>query len=64
MNSTGYIKLVNDKWDENGKIYRLLSYYKPEDSTGCHVELEAQNGTIERKVVPFHDIEWIPDGDW
>lgn len=64
MNNTGYIKLVNDKWDENGKIYRLLSFYRPVNSTGCQIELELLDGTIEKKVVSYNEIEWIEDGDW
>lgn len=64
MNKTGYIKIDNDKWDDHGKIYRLISYYKHGDSTGIHVELECPNGAIEKRVVPEYQIEWIEDGDW
>lgn len=64
MNSTGYIKIWSDKWDDVGKIYRVLSYYKPDNTTACQVELQHQSGKIEQRVIPFHEIEWISDGDW
>lgn len=55
------IRIWNDKWDQNGKIYKVLSYYKPADSTGVHLELQREDGTIEKQVHPIHDIEWIED---
>ena len=53
------IQIWSDKWDENGKIYRVLSHYKESDSTGMHLELEDADGNIEHKVIPIHNIEWI-----
>lgn len=63
-NTTGYIQIWSDNWSENGRIYKVLSYFKPADSTGVHLELQDSEGIIEKKVIPIHNIEWIPDGDW
>lgn len=59
---TGYIRINNDMWSDIGKIYKVLSYFKPSHSTGVHLELEAPDGTTEKKVVPVHDIEWVERG--
>jgi hypothetical protein len=58
MNNTGYFKINNDKWDDCGKIYRLISYHKQGESTGIHVELSI-NGHTEKRVIPEHQIEWV-----
>lgn len=55
------IRIWNDKWEENGKTYTVLSHYKPGDSTGIHFELQKEDGTIDKRVIPSHDIEWIED---
>jgi hypothetical protein len=64
MNNTGYIKINSDNWEDAGKIYRVNEYYRPNpESTAVHLVLEYNNEQI-KKVVPYHWIEWIEDGDW
>ncbi len=63
MNNLDYIKINNDMWDDCGKIYRVLSYYRHYSSTAAHLELEKPNGDIEKRVVPVCQIEWIEHGD-
>lgn len=55
------IKIWNDNWEENGKLYRVHGYNKPANSTGMHFELEDTDGNFITKVIPYHDIEWIDD---
>ena len=63
-NNTGYIKIDSDNWEDAGKIYRVLEYFRPDPkSTAVHLVLEFNNEQI-KKVVPYHWIEWIEDGDW
>ena len=63
-NTTGYIIINSDKWEDAGKIYKVLEYYRRDpNSTAVELTLEHSGETI-KKVVPFHWIEWIPDGDW
>jgi hypothetical protein len=64
MNNTGYIKINSDNWEDVGKIYKVHEYFRPKsESTAVHLVLEFNNETI-KKVVPYHWIEWIEDGDW
>ena len=64
-NSTGYIKIDSDQWEDAGTIYRVLEYSRinPE-STAVELLLEHTHGQRIRRVVPYHWIEWIPDGEW
>lgn len=64
MNNTGYIKIDSDNWEDAGKIYRVHEYFRSDPkSTAVHLVLEYDNEQI-KKVVPYHWIEWIEDGDW
>lgn len=64
MNNTGYIKINSDNWDDAGKIYKVVEYFRRNpESTAVELTLECNNETIH-KVVPYHWIEWIEDGDW
>jgi len=50
-------------WDDCGKVYKVLSYFKNGESTGIRLELEHEDGKLETRVVPEEYIEWISDGD-
>jgi hypothetical protein len=65
-NSTGYIRINSDNWDDAGKLYKVLEYYRPRPDTSSAVNLTliTPSGETIKKVVPFHTIEWIEDGDW
>ena len=65
-NSTGYIKINSDEWEDAGTIYKVIEYFRrdPENSTAVELTLEHTHGQRIRRVVPYHWIEWIPDGDW
>lgn len=64
MNNTGYIKIDSDMWDDAGKVYKVIEYFRRNpESTAVELVLEYNNEQIT-KVVPYHWIEWIEDGDW
>ena len=63
-NNTGYIKINSDNWDDAGKVYKVIEHYRRNpESTAVELILEYNDETI-KKVVPYHWIEWIEDGDW
>lgn len=65
MNNTGYIKINSDDWNDAGKIYKVMEYYRPEpESTAVHLIIEMKDGSSLKRVVPVHWIEWIEDKDW
>jgi hypothetical protein len=51
-------KIHSDFWDDIGKIYNVVSYEKRQESTAIALTLE-YNGSIIRKVVPIHEVEWL-----
>lgn len=55
-----YIMLDNDKWEDAGKKYRLISLNRRPESTGVELELE-YNGEIVRRVEAYHNIEWLEE---
>lgn len=64
MNSTGYIKINSDDWQDAGAIYKVVEYFRRNpESTAVELILEYNDKQITR-VVPYHWIEWIEDGDW
>ena len=63
-NSTGYITINSDDWQDAGRIYKVLDYVRRPDSTAVELTIEHTLGQKERRVVPYHWIDWIPDGDW
>ena len=65
-NSTGYIRINSDDWADAGKLYKVIEYYRPnpDTSSAVNLTLEDPSGETIKKVVPFHWVEWIEDGDW
>jgi hypothetical protein len=65
LNSTGYIKINSDDWADAGQLYKVMEYFRKDpDTTAVELELECSDGRTVRRVVPYHWIEWIPDGEW
>ncbi len=65
MNNTGYIKIDSDDWQDAGKVYKVLEYFRRNpESTAVELKLELEGGQVVSRVVPYHWIEWIEDGDW
>ncbi len=63
MNDNGLIRINSDDWQDSGKIYRVVEYFRRNsDSTAVELTLEHNNEQTHR-VVPYHWIEWIEDGD-
>lgn len=63
MNESGYIRIDSDDWDDAGKTYKVLEYFRRNpESTAVELTLEYNNEII-KKVVPYHWIEWIEDGE-
>jgi hypothetical protein len=53
-----YCMIDSDKWDDLGKVYKVVQYsYRP-NSTGVELQLE-YNGETLMKVVPLEQINWI-----
>jgi hypothetical protein len=63
MNSTGYIRINSDEWQDVNKIYKVLEQFRRGDSSAVELTLEYKEEVIKR-VVPYHWIDWIPDEDW
>lgn len=64
-NSTGYIMINSDEWEDAGTIYKVVEYFRRNpESTAVELTLEHKHGQRVRRVVPYHWIEWIEDGDW
>ena len=64
MNNTGFIKINSDNTEDHDKIYKVREYFRRNhDSTAVELTLEYKDEQI-KKVVPYHWIEWIEDGDW
>jgi hypothetical protein len=53
----------NDKWEDVDKVYCVHSLKSRPNSTGVTLNLEDQDGNISEKMVAFHQIEWIDDGN-
>lgn len=56
------IRIDDDKWDDVGKIYKVLKYFRRKDSTAVELELEYE-GTLSKRVVAYHTIEWLYDDE-
>ena len=52
---------TDDAGADNGVVYFVHSYLRRTNSTAVELTLEASDGTIERRVVAFHQIEWIEE---
>jgi len=59
-----YIKINSDMWEDAGTTYKVIDYFsrKPR-SSAVELTLEHPNGQEIHRVVPYHWIEWIPDGE-
>jgi len=57
------MRLNNDKWDDLGVVYKVLSYFKDVTSTSVKLELQTIDGAIHTRVEPEAYIEWLQDGD-
>jgi hypothetical protein len=55
-----YIMLDNDKWEDAGKKYKLISLNRRPESTAVELELE-YNGEILHKVEAYHNIHFIDE---
>lgn len=59
-NETCYIKINSDEWQDVGEVYRVLEHFRHNsESTAVELKLEKQDGTIVRRVVANHWIEWL-----
>jgi hypothetical protein len=64
-NQTGYIVINSDDWADVGQLYKVVEYSRNNPkSTAVELVIESSDGQTQRRVVPYHWIEWIPDGDW
>ena len=63
--SQGYIKINSDNREDVGTIYKVLEYFRRNpNSTAVQLTLEYPNGKQVRRVVPYHYIEWLEDGEY
>ena len=60
---TEYIKINSDEWEDAGKIYKVVSYFRRKlpESTAVELTIENEMGETISKVVPYHWIEWSPE---
>ena len=64
-NQTGYILINSDNWADAGQLYKVIEYSRRDPgSTAVDLLIENSSGETQRRVVPYHWIEWIPDGEW
>lgn len=56
---TDHVRIDDDMWDDHGKIYYVVSYKRRPDTTAVELELQIEDGTIVKRVVPIHQIEWV-----
>lgn len=57
----GRIRIDENRWEDQGKIYNVLSYHRRNpESTAVELELECDGKTTKR-VVAVHAIEWVED---
>lgn len=59
---TENIIINSDDWADNGKIYKVIKYFRRSESTAVELTLEEPSGEVVQKVVPYHWIEWV-DGE-
>jgi hypothetical protein len=58
------IRINSDMWDDVGIIYKVIDYFSLEPkSSAVELTLELPNKQKIHRVVPYHWIEWIPDGE-
>jgi chorismate mutase len=59
-----YIKISSDDIYDSCRVYKVLEYIRRDNSTAVELVLEASENEIIRRVVAYHQIEWIEDKDW
>jgi hypothetical protein len=59
--SMDLIRLDTDMWDDAGKTYKVIEYYRRPESTAVELKLEDIHGNKYDRVVAFHQIEWLDD---
>jgi len=53
--------LINDNWDDLGKIYTLCEYLRTPESTGVRIVFIDEAGETHARSVACHQIEWISE---
>jgi len=54
------LRLDNDKWEDAGMLYDLISIKPRPDSTAVELTLEC-DGEQYQRVVAYHQIDWIEE---
>jgi hypothetical protein len=57
-------RINSDSWEDAGKVYFVHSLKSRPNSTGVTLNLEDEDGNIVERVVAFHQIEWVQDGNY
>ena len=55
-----YIMIDNDKWDDAGKKYKLISLNRRPKSTAVELELE-YDGQVIHRVEAYHNIQFLEE---
>lgn len=59
-----YARILSDNWEDAGKIYKVREYARRNpESTAAHLTIELEDGRLETKVIPYHWIEWLENGE-
>ena len=62
---TDYIRFDNDKWDDMGKVYRLIEYSNQPETTCVRVVIEdTVTKKVECRYVARNQIEFLEAKDW
>lgn len=54
------VRIDSDKWDDYGKIYKVISFERRVGSTATELVLE-HDGQVIKRTVAIHNIEWLDD---
>lgn len=57
-----YIRIMNDSWNDLGKIYKVISYESFPNTTGAKFVLEYNNQIITRTICS-HEVRWLDSND-
>ena len=58
MNNPTIIRVWNDKWGQNGKLFNILEFHRIPDSTAVSLTY-LQDGSHHVMVLPDNEFEWI-----
>lgn len=59
-----YATIDSDEWEDAGKIYTILDYdHRNPESTAVLLTLKHEDGPVTRRVVPYHWINWVENGE-